>query len=457
MSLSPILFLGLYALGLLATVGAGTQYGVYTYFLAFHMSPAGTWWENLVPDFRYLMIAAVVTLAAIFVRPDPQPNESWLGTPLFKILIAFNLWLWLMNAWAISPMHMEGCILFGKHLLITIVVYRVGKMDFRMVKNVCLALAIGCGWFGWLTLGKGGRVEGAAGAISDANTMGMHCAAGVMVASMMLLGLRGIYRWIPFFMIPLILNTVILAGSRGAFLGLVAGGLVAMYFCPKRLKGRFRLLGALGIVLFFMLAHEQFLERVTALYEGVFGEEQQLDGSASSRIELVKAGWRMALDYPMGVGHRGTAYLSPRYMDASLLTSGHNVGTRAARSAHNTFMAALVSYGFIGLLIFTALFIWAARELLRMRRHAEETEDMELGAVVSGIAAGLAVVLVAGQFSNYVYAEVQFWLLALLTAVMVQKSRLQSSEAGARAAPAGQWRRPGAMARSGQAEREVSR
>jgi len=436
---------------------AGTQYGVYTYFLAFHMSPVGTWWEGMVPDLRYLMIAAVVALAAIFTRKDPNPNESWLREPAFQIFIVFNLWLWLMSVWAISPLHLEGCILFGKHLLISIVVYRVAKMDFAMLKNICLALAIGCGWFGWITLGKGGRVEGAAGAISDANTLGMHCAAGVMVASMMLLGLRGIYRWIPFVVIPLILNTVIIAGSRGAFLGLMAGAVVAWYFCPRQLKGRFQLLGALGIVLFFMLAHDQFIERITDLYEGVFEDQQELDGSASSRIEIAKAGWEMALDYPMGVGHRGTAFLSPRYMDAKLLTSGHHVGTSAARSAHNSFMAALVSYGFIGLVIFTTLFIWAAGALLRMRRYANDTGDVELGVVVGGIAAALTVVLVAGQFSNYVYAEVQFWLFALLTALVVQVRRAQTASVATLDAPRGQWRKTGSAAPRAQAQQPAPR
>ncbi|MGE0486814.1 MAG: O-antigen ligase family protein [Gammaproteobacteria bacterium] len=431
MGLSPILFLLTWVAGIGATLFVSAEYGLYSYLIMFHMSPEHTWWGRSVPDLRYLMIVGLLALARTATRKDPHPGEPWHRMPIIRTFIIFNVWLWLINLWALSPLlHRTGCILYFKHLIIVYITYSLCKDNLEVIKRALLVIVVGCGWFGWQAMGKSGRVEGVAGAIADANTLGMHSATGVIIGSMMILGFRNYYRWVPFACMPLVLNLVVLAGSRGGFLGLVSGGLVAMFFCPRSLKRRFKLLGALGVVLFLMLAHDQFIDRLTGLFDAAEGEEE-LDGSASSRLVIAAAGWRMALDRPLGAGHKGHAILSPYYLDESYLTGGGRVGEEKGRSAHNSFMSAIVEYGFPGVFMYGLMYILAGFALLRLRRFAAQREDVELGIVVAATAAGLTVVFVAGQFSSYVYAENQFWLFAICSALVALTRRQAATEAAA--------------------------
>jgi len=423
MSLTPILFLVVWTFGTLAALIYGAKFGIYTYIFAFHVSPNHTWWQNLVPDLRYLMIVGLVAFGTAYARKDPNPGEPWHAHAGFKLFLVFIVWLWLLNLWALSDLQMEGSTLFTKHLIIAVTIYWLAKDNMVMIKNIMLGMVLGGAWFGWITMGKTGRVEGAAGAIADANTLGMHAAAMTMIAAMMFLGLQRYYRWIPFLCIPLILNTVIQSGSRGAFVGLLAGGFTAMYFCPRGMKGRFSVYAVLGVILFFMLAHDRFMQRLAETYAALVSEEEQLDGSATSRFEIAAAGWRMALDYPMGVGYKGTALLSRYYMPAHVL-SGAGKRDDSARAAHNTIMDALVSYGFVGVTLYVLMHIWNVRQLLWLRRVARARLDPELSIAVAGVAAALVVVLVAGQFTNYVYAEIQFWVMGLLCAMRVLVLRM---------------------------------
>ncbi len=411
MSLTPLIFLGLFALGIVAAFFVHPKYGLYTYFLAFFMSPDKTWWEDLVPDIRYLMIAGSVTLIALLVQSTKSSGLKWTEIGGFKIFIAFVVLLFPMYFWAVDPEeHWEGCILYAKHLLITYAIYRIA-IDREMLKTISLVMIVGCTWFGWQAFGKSGdRLEGVAGAISDANTLGMHMVTGVLIGAMMLLGFRGRYKWGAFLCIPLILNTVILSGSRGAFLGLVSGGIAAAVFCPRRFRGQFGFLSMLALVLFLMLAHDQFLDRLASIFLVTEGQEA-MDHSAASRFDIAAAGWEMAKDYPLGAGHKGTRALSPGYMDARLLSHGR-------RAAHNSVMAALVSYGFIGCGLYLMLYLWSAKQLFRVKSIAEFDRDTDLGIFAAMFAAVLASVFASGMFSNYVFAEVQFWMIGMIAATM---------------------------------------
>lgn len=410
MSLTPFIFLGLFALGLVAALAVHPRYGLYTYFLSFFMSPNHAWWDDLVPDLRYMMIAGVVTFAAMMTRGTENTGMKWTAVGGFKIFVAFVLLLYPIYLWAVDPAeHLEGTILYTKHLLICYAIYHMA-IDRERIKVILLIMVVGAEWFGWQVFGKSGRIEGVAGSIADANTLGMHMSTGVMCAGMLFLGFKGHYKWISFLCIPLILNGVILAGSRGAFLGLLCGGVSAALFCPKKFRAQFSLYSVLAVFLFFMLAHDEFIDRLSSLVSAVDGESE-LDNSAASRLEIAAYGWEMAKDYPFGAGHKGTRSLSSRYMPDYLLSEG-------SRSAHNSYMDALVSYGFVGLALYLMLYLWAAKRLFFLKSVSERNRDPELGTLTMLYAAVLGTVFASGMFSNFVFAEVQFWMFALLAATL---------------------------------------
>ena len=75
-SYSPSIPFALYCLGLSAAAFVGPKFGFYTYLLAYFMAPAGSWWRFMVPEFRYLAVAAVLALIAAYGRKDPYKGEA---------------------------------------------------------------------------------------------------------------------------------------------------------------------------------------------------------------------------------------------------------------------------------------------------------------------------------------------------------------------------------------------
>src|SRR5690606_16718829 len=101
--------------------------------------------------------------------------------------------------------------------------------------------------------------------IDDANTMSMHFGTGVVVAAVLLLTEKKWRFWLTLAAIPFMLNGMVQGGSRGAFLGLVAGGLTLFWLKPPAYRKQFYAFAALGLLLFGYLANDVFLERLSTL------------------------------------------------------------------------------------------------------------------------------------------------------------------------------------------------
>jgi len=406
---TPIFFILFYGIGLLLTLFRHPIFGLYTYMFAFYMAPSYTWWRNEIPDFRYMLLIGIVAVVASMRLPEDTNRKKWHRTGAGKLLILFVLLNWIQVAWAIDrELQIAGAIMYSKHLVAFYLFYRFSDSIERILQ-IAMAHVVGCFWFGWQALQKGGgRLEDIGGAVAGSNELGVHIATGVLFGGIMLLGIRDFRRWIIFGCLPFILNCLVLTVSRGAFLGLLAGGISSYFVVPKTFLNRFRIFTILGVVLFSMLAHDQLIERFTATIEAFTSEQKELDGSAASRTDIAKAGVQIGLDYPLGAGHRSTALLSSQYMDPHLLSS------KGQRSAHNTFAAVFAEHGIPGLILYILMIGWVVRITLRIRRAGGKpnTEKHEL--CVAFAASSLIVIYVAGNFSNNIDLETQYWCLALL-------------------------------------------
>jgi O-antigen ligase len=276
-------------------------------------------------------------------------------------------------------------------------------------------------------------LEGVGGpGIDEANALGMFVGTGALCAATLILSERSWRRWTCVALMPFILNTLIQSESRGAMLAVVAGALVLFYLRPPSYRLKFYAFAAVGVVLFGYLAQDVFWERMSTLRATV-DETEELDGSAESRLALASAQWQMFRRYPLGSGHRGTAELSVRYLDEKWLTRGP-LGT-SARSSHSTLLSALVEQGVPGILIFTALFGWVFVMTRALKRKANADGQIDERQLLYGSAASgsLALVFVAGLFTDYIKTEVQIWMLAILASVLfvhVPHARSKASEAG---------------------------
>jgi O-antigen ligase len=138
-------------------------------------------------------------------------------------------------------------------------------------------------------------------------------------------------------------------------------------------------------------------------------QEQQMDKSVESRLAIARANWKMAQEYVFGVGHRGNEILSADFIPEEYLVS--YTGTRAA---HNTAMAILVDHGFPGAVLFIMFLLWGIGSLWRLNLLAKRTLNLQLHLYGAAIGPALIACFVAGQFTNFLKAEVQVWLVALM-------------------------------------------
>ena len=419
MSLTAAGFLTFYLTGLVMSVVRHPRYGLYAYLLAFYMHPPDRWWRAEVPDLRWAFIAGLVTLICTVRLKSDQTRAPWYRTGGGLFLIFYLGWMLLQSLWVISPYHQEGVELLAKYTVLYYLIYRLVDSEEEM-RNFFLVHVLGSFYLGWLAYGTTvrGRLEGMGGpGIDDANTFGMHVSTAAVFSAALLLRGGKYVRLAVLCAAPFIVNAMILTQSRGAFLGLVAGGLGVFVAKPARKKPVVYLLGALAVILLLMLAPPDFVERMKTITAAT-DETAEMDGSAASRLEIAKAQLEMFRDYPMGVGHHGTRAISSYYLEEDLLTT--NKGGGLARSSHNTLLAALVDQGAPGIMMYLAMLFWVGRTIRDLKRLDAQGLPDALGSYRMSLAGAFALIVIAGMFSNYFRAEVTIWCMALLAALKAQ-------------------------------------
>ena len=419
--MTPIFFLLFYFIGLGLTIFRHPIFGLYTYLFTFYMAPSEGWWRNEIPDLRYLFIAAVIAAAACLSLPNDANRAKWHQTGVGRLLILFVIYNWAQILWAVNrDLQIEGAVLFSKHLVSFYLFYKLSS-TLKSITNIAFAHVVGCSWFGYQALGAGGgRLETIGGAVAGSNELGVHITTGIIIGGILIMIVAGIRRWIMFGGMPLIVNCLVLTMSRGSILGLVGGGLAGYFFIPKGLKKKYRIFGLLGLTLFAMVAHDPLIERIEETYLALT-TDAELDSSAAKRTEIAKAGFRIALDHPFGAGHRGTAVLSPKYMDESLLSK-----TSGVRSAHNTSAAVVAEHGFPGILLYFLIIAWVIRTMFQIARDSDAAETSTYRSFAAFTTSALIAVYVSGNFSNNIGLETQYWCLAFLASLsQLVKSRLR--------------------------------
>jgi len=429
-SISLIIFVVAFTAGLGLALFRHPVYGLYTYVAIFYVHPPSRWWAESLPDLRWSLLSAAVTLLAVLIH-NPNPGRpSWLSTAPGKILLVFAIWLWIQMAWALDVDEQRtAAVLFTKYVILFFLVYRLIDTPAE-VRRFLMVHVAGCFYLGWLAYGVdvSGRLEGVGGpGIDEANALAAQLATGVAAAAMFILVERRYVQWLCVLSTAFTLNGVVVAGSRSAFIALLFGGLALWYFKPKAHRGLFYLFATLALTLFAMVAHETFWERMSTITTAV-EDRENADISAQSRLALIDAQWRMAAEYPFGAGHRGTAVLSPQFLEEQYLAAPDNPGEIAQRSSHNTFMTALVEQGIPGAIMFLLIWAWAARASLFVKRTIVG-EPPSTHAWTAAIAATLLIVLVGGMFVDYIKSEVQVWMLALLASMVTYAKQLSAKPA----------------------------
>lgn len=429
MSLTGLAFTAVFLVALIVALARYPIIGLFAYITEFYVHPPSRWWGQFLPDLRWSMLAASVTLVALAIHARREVDrEPWYRTVPAKLMFAFVGWFWLQTLWALDPtLNVAAAEMLTKYILVFYLVYRLIDTPAKMTAFLLLHVA-GCLYLGVLAHGAQvvGRLDGVGGpGIDDSNTLGMHLGTGVIVAAILTLHLRGWRKWLCIVSIAFACNAIVLTASRGAFVALLVAGVALYYFRPPSYKKAFYAYAILGVLLFGYVASSSFWQRMDTVTAAAEGNEQEMDTSEQSRIAMIKAQLAMAPHCLLGCGHRGSEILSPRYLPQRYMSY------QGGRSSHNVLMTLLVEQGIPGVVIFLVSIVWVTRTLKRLRTegllhsaNADSTLRMVHAAAIGG---ALTVVLIAGMFADFSKCEVQIWMAALL-ASLVQMRTVRATE-----------------------------
>lgn len=410
---TTLMFLGVIAGGLSLCLFRHPVWGLYTYVLLFYFDPTSRWWAANLPEVRWSLLAVAVTIVGTVIyrtRHDKQTKRpSFFSHAPHVLFLIYVAWMYAQFAWAISPDHPDGVTYFTKYAVVMYLIYLLIDSRERMI-GFLLANLTGCFYLGFIafTSASGGRLDGVGGAgIDDSNSLGMYMAASAVIAGGLYFTIKSRWFLLPVVMMPLFLNTLVQAGSRGAFLALVVGFGAMYFYRPPGITTKLWAYGAAGIVVFGILANDVFLERIASIQEAA-KQTKQADTSALSRIYVAKAQFRMATDHPLGAGHKGTIALSNKYIAPEFWSK------QGGRSSHNTFLSALVDQGYIGFLLWCTLCWKLYRRCAAVANWARRESDDELSWLAATLFGVICVVWSAGMFAPFLKTEIFIWMIPLI-------------------------------------------
>lgn len=409
MSLTTLIFLALYFTGLFLTF-RHPYYGIATYIFEWHNHPPYMWWGRGLPDLRWSLLVALVTLISLVINYKKlkqlrSPDYAWIFW-----LVAMTLWMFVVSLlFAVDPAESfkKVDIFFKMTVQIFLMMFLVRTVEHH--RFVIWTMMFGVANFGRTAYQRGSNRDLGVTApnATEENAISAHVAA--------ITGFFGLYflmgkKWekiVTFLSLPFLVNLVILANSRASFLAMMIIGLLALLWLKGRMRYRAILGVVLGGVLVLMLGNEQFWARQNTI------TEYEEEGSAMSRFYLWNGALKMFQDHPMGLGGDGFQAMAMQYVPELVEV----MEKRGVKTVHNTFLLVLVEWGFIGTFIFFGMIIHALVIMGRIRRDAKHTPHYRFYIDAVAMQMGIIGILAAGLFHNRLYSEVVYWFAAFSVAL----------------------------------------
>lgn len=384
------------------------------YMLTFFAAPQLWWWGRDLPDLRFALIAGFVLLASVVLHSSQaagRQSDSARATSVVGLAMIVNATFVHFALATVPAISFDGYVELVKFVLLYFLL-AAAIQDKRDMRIVLVTLAVGAAYIGyeiWYNERgnfRAGRLEGVGAPGADtANALASMLLLVLPLIGSLFIDGKTWQKALVIVAAPLVLNVVILCNSRGAFLGLIGGGVVFLFLArgPTRKKA-LRVLALGGLALYLLLGDPEILDRFSTTFVGA----EERDRSAASRIEFWKAGLAMLQDYPLGAG--GDAF---KYVHANKYLA--QVGSdQTARSIHNGYLTEATDWGVQGLvlkLFFIGTAIAAAYRTIERCRAAGRLDDALVG--VSFIVA-VASFLIICMFGSYLSSEWAFWIVAFL-------------------------------------------
>jgi len=408
--LKTILYFCLFWVGCLAAL-VNPIWGVVNYMMAYQTHPPVTWWGKplLTMGMRFSLLAAGFTVVGLFLArrrvPVCRPMFSaWEGGVLLLLLIAMANVAFGVVFDASAEFAFEK---FWKLQVFVLILSRlaISRRNLHLVIWTIVAGSLYLGYDAFTAPHDAfllGRLEIFGGPdISTSSGASAHLASMLpIIAVAFLIARRWIWKTYAALAGALTFNAVVLCRTRSAFVGLLAGALVAVLMAPKARRFRVHAMLLLGGTMAFSLTDVHYWERMQTLFSK---PALRADQAAMSRLDIWSAAARMLADYPTGVGLGNFSTMigkyDPRYRH---------------RSPHNTLVMCFCELGILGGLAFLLVIFESFRLLFRIRKLCELTDEpLETRIIIYGLMVSLVTYLVSGMGTERFSCESFWWTLVL--------------------------------------------
>jgi probable O-glycosylation ligase (exosortase A-associated) len=246
-------------------------------------------------------------------------------------------------------------------------------------------------------------------ALMDNNTFGISLVSSLGPAVALALAARhwaGRAIWAVAAM--LILHTILLTFSRGAFVGLLAIGATAFILMPKRPKH------VVAMLIVVLLAIRLTGPELAARYSSSFAEGDDRDRSTTERLELWERMFEVALTKPVfGIGPDNWPLIA------------HEYGFRRGKIGHSVWIQGLAELGFLGIGSLLFFYLSTVFALWRFSRRHRKV-DRDTAVIATGIILSIVGYAVSAQFVTLQHLEVPFY--TVMAGVILLKAHADAPE-----------------------------
>ncbi len=410
-----ILFLLLYASGILYTILIGPVWGFYLYELVYFLNPTSRWWGNGIPQISYSFYVVLVMLW-IFLLKFKQHKNTLKEMPEAKWFLVVLICYGIATIVAVNP---EMNNRYMEYLINTYVVMYVAYRMIDAEKKLEFALIffmIGAAYIGYeaMIVGRNefGRVEGIGTVDSpEANTI----AASIVpiIPLIMYFGWHGSIKvkFLSVFTAALVFNGLVLINSRGAFLGASAafGYFIAAMMFSKYKLPRQRIFIVLIIISsiagVIRLVDDTFIERMATIETQSSADSE---GSGGRRMNFWMATFDLLRDHPLGTGIYGYETLSPIYLDEAFLSSEYG---KVARAVHSIWFQGLSEIGWLGFAAFMMVLYSLYQHLRRAKKILIQNHQYRQYYLLIALEGGMLGFLISSSFINMFRSQILYWML----------------------------------------------